>query len=79
MEKNKDIKKLSDRLNLIASLLLDIKQELGEKTSVKEKVKYVLERGISDDGDISAIVGITKSHASKEKAIIRKKGEKQNG
>ena len=70
---------MSVKLDLIASLLLDIKQELGEKMQAKEKVRYLLKRGISGDDELSAIVGITKNHASKEKALIKKEEKKKNG
>ena len=75
----KDNEKISGKLNLIASLLLDIKQELGEKMSIKEKVGYLVKRGLTDDEDISSVLGITKSHASKEKAIVKKEEKKDNG
>ena len=62
----------STRLNVIASLLFDVKQSLGDKMSVREKVDYLLKRGIVEDDDLSSILGITRSHASKEKALVRK-------
>lgn len=79
MSEDKDIKKVSAKLDLIASLLLDMKQGFGEKMSVKDRVGYLVKRGVSEDEDISAILGITKSHASKEKAIIKKEEKKNNG
>jgi len=66
------------KLNLIASLLMDIRESLSEKMSVKDKVAYLLKKGVNKDEDVSLIIGITKSHASKEKAIIRKNKEKEN-
>ena len=79
MSEDKEIQKLSLKLNLMASILLDIKQSLGEKMSVKDKVSYLLKRGILDDEDISSILSIKKSHASKEKAMVRKEDTKQDG
>jgi hypothetical protein len=69
------------KLNLIASLLLDIKESLSEKMSVKAKILYLLKKGVEKDDDLASIIGITKSHASKEKAILRKqfKGENIDG
>lgn len=70
----------SEKLNLIASLLLDIKESLSDKISIKDKVAYVVKRGIKRDEDIASILGITKSYASKEKAIFKKENkENQNG
>lgn len=79
MEKNNETQDLSVKLNLVASLLLDVKEELGEKMSVREKVRYLLKRGVFRDEDISTVVGITRSHASKEKAMIKKEDKKGNG
>ena len=62
----------SGKLNLIASLLLDIKEALSEKMSIKDKVFYLLKKGVEKDEDIASIIGIKKSHASKEKAILKK-------
>ena len=67
------------KLNLISSLLFDIKEAFGEKSLVKEKIRYLLKRGIDKDEDISSILGITKSHSSKEKAIIKKEESIKNG
>ena len=64
----------TSKSNLIASLLLDIKESLSGKMSVKDKVAYLLRKGVDKDEDISSIIGIKKSHASKEKALIRKRG-----
>ncbi len=72
MENKKDVERNSTKLNLIASLLFDIKESFGEKNLLKEKVKYLLKRGIEKDSDISEILGITKSHASKEKTILKR-------
>ena len=71
----------SSKLNLIASLLLDIKESLSEKMSIKDKISYLLKKGVEKDEDLASIIGITKSHASKEKAILKKqiKGEINNG
>lgn len=67
-----EINSLSDKLNLIASLLIDIKQSLSEKMSVKDKVNYLVKRGVTQDDDISAILSINRGHASKEKALLKK-------
>ncbi len=69
---DENFEKLSVKLNLIASLLFDIKQSLDEKISIKNKVEYLVKRGIITDEDIAAILDITKGHASKEKAMLRK-------
>ncbi len=76
---DKDLKRLFGKLNLVAGLLMDMKQTLEEKMSVKDKVGYLLKKGVSEDGDISLILGITKSHASKEKALLKNEVKKQNG
>ena len=73
-----ELKKISAKLNIIVSLLMDLKQSMGEKMQIKEKVKYIVRRKIIEDEDISAILDITKSHASKEKAILKKE-EIENG
>jgi len=75
MIKKEPAEKIEKKLNLIASLLMDMNQSIGEKMSIKEKIAYLVSRGITDDEDISKILNITKSHASKEKAML-KKGEK---
>jgi len=69
----------SGKLNLIASLLMDIKESLSEKMSIKEKVTYLIKKGIRKDEDIASIIGITKSHASKEKANLKKEINEKNG
>jgi len=74
MGNEKEAERISMKMNLIASLLIDLKESFGEKNSLKEKVKYLLKRGIEKDEDIAAILGIKKSHASKEKAILKKGG-----
>ena len=79
MEEQKGIEKTSIKLNLIASLLFEIKEAFGEKSLVKDKINYLLKRGIDKDEDISQILGITKSHASKEKAILKKGDSIKNG
>ena len=58
-----ELKKISAKLNIIVSLLMDLKQSMGEKMQIKEKVKYIVRRKIIEDEDISAILDITKSHA----------------
>lgn len=78
MVEEKELKKISAKLNIMASLLMDLKQSMEEKMQIKEKVKYLVRRKIIEDEDISAILGITKSHASKEKAILKKE-EIKNG
>ncbi|MEK6963932.1 MAG: hypothetical protein AABX70_05880 [Nanoarchaeota archaeon] len=74
MDDKKLMETTSNKLNLLAGLLIDIKQLLGEKMSIKEKVEYLVRRGITDDEDMSAILGITRGHASKEKAMLKKNG-----
>ena len=74
MAEEKEIDKLSTKLNLIASLLIDIREALTEKTTMKDKISYLLKKGVDKDEDISSILGITKSHSSKEKTIIKKNG-----
>jgi len=69
----------SDKLNLIASLLLDIKEALSEKMLIKEKVAYLVKKGVNKDDDLAAILGITKSHASKEKALLKKENKNNDG
>ena len=69
----------SEKLNLIAGLLLDIKETLSERMSVKDKVAYLVKKGVGKDEDIASIIGITRSHASKEKAIIKKSREVDDG
>mgnify|MGYP001613559215 CR=1 FL=1 len=69
----------SEKINLIASLLIDIKEALTEKMSVKDKVAYLVKKGVSKDDDIVAIIGITRSHASKEKAMLKKGGKENDG
>ena len=78
METAKDSNGITKKLNLIAGLLVDIKQSLNEKMSVKDKIAYLLKRGITEDEDISAILGITKNHASKEKATLRKETDRED-
>lgn len=72
MTSEKDIARTSAKLNLISGLLLDIREALTERATLKEKIAYLLKKGVDNDDDISMILGINKSHASKEKAIIRK-------
>ncbi|MCK4553199.1 hypothetical protein KAT80_03270 [Candidatus Pacearchaeota archaeon] len=74
MVEKKEVEELSIKLNLIASLLIDIRDALTEKTTMKDKISYLLKKGIEKDEDISSILGITKSHSSKEKAMIKKNG-----
>lgn len=74
MKNDSEHKELSKKMNLVASLLLDLKDVFGEKTSLKDKIRYLLKRGVEKDKDISEILGITRSHASKEKAGINKNG-----
>lgn len=62
----------AEKLDLIASLLIDIKEALSEKMSIRDKVAYLVKKGIIKDEDIASIIGITKSHASKEKALLKK-------
>ncbi len=70
----------SGKLNLIASLLLDIREALSEKMSIKNKVAYLVRKGVNKDEDLASIIGITKSHASKEKAILKRDSkEKEDG
>jgi hypothetical protein len=68
----KQAESVEAKLNLISSLLLDIREALTEKSTLKGKIAYLIEKGVDSDEDISKILGISKSHASKEKAIIRK-------
>jgi len=79
MDNLKDDQNISSKLNLLASLLMEIKQSLGEKMSIKDKVSYLIKRGVVDDDNISYIVGITKNHASKEKALLKKETKEKDG
>lgn len=72
MVDKKEPEQIAKKLNLIASLLLDMNQNLGEQMSIKEKVAYLVGHGITEDEDISQILNITRSHASKEKAILKR-------
>ncbi|MDE1854867.1 MAG: hypothetical protein KGH57_00910 [Candidatus Micrarchaeota archaeon] len=63
----------SRKLSLIASLLIDVNENLGKKLSIKEKVAYLVSRGVTEDRDIAEILNITKGHASKEKALLKKR------
>lgn len=72
MEDDKELEKISNKLSLIASLLMDLNEHLGQKMSVKEKVSYLVSRGITNDEDISTILNITRSHAKKEKSLLKR-------
>lgn len=73
MESDKDAQTLSAKLNVMISLLLDIKESLGEKMSLKGKIAYLVRAGLSNK-EISKILGISEKHVSKEKALLKKNG-----
>ena len=70
----KNMERISKKLDLVASLLLDLNSLLSENTKLKEKVKYLVDRGVTRDEDIASILGTSKSYASKEKALLKKNG-----
>lgn len=78
MENEKEVNN-SEKLNLIASLLMDIKESLSKKTSIKDKVAYLVKKGVTRDEDIAPIIGISESHASKEKALLKKETKEKDG
>ena len=72
LKTNKD-EEISGKLNVVISLLNDIKH-LEINSSMKEKIAYFSKFNLSD-GDIAKILKISKKHVSKEKSLIKK----QNG
>ncbi len=76
-EEKNESQTISKKLDVILGLLYTINESLTKKSTVKEKVKFFVNSGLSNK-EISSVIGITEKYVSKEKALI-KKGEKKNG
>ena len=71
MEENQE--RIENKLDVMISLLYDIKETMSKKSSVKEKVGYFTKKGLSNK-EVAKILGISEKHVSKEKALLKKNG-----
>jgi ribosomal 50S subunit-associated protein YjgA (DUF615 family) len=67
------LKNIANKLDILAGLLCDLKEMIGNKSSVKEKVAYFANkhRDMSNP-EISRALGISEKHVSKEKALLKR-------
>lgn len=73
-----DLKVVRSKLDIIISLLYDLKESFNHKSSIREKVSYFAKRGLSNKY-IAKIIGISEKHVSKEKALSKKEKKGKNG
>lgn len=68
---------ISTKLNVVINLLMDLNGHMGSKTTIREKVAYLVRNGLDDNQEISRILGISGKHVSKEKAMVKKYGREE--
>lgn len=73
-ELNKEFKRFSEKLDIAIGLLYELNDSLTKKSSIKDKVSYLSNRGLGNK-EIARALGISESHVSKEKSLSNK--EKQ--
>ena len=70
---NKDFERILAKLDIIAGLLYELKESLGNKSSIKEKVAYFANEYRSmGNKEISRALGISEKHVSKEKSLLKR-------
>ena len=68
----------SEKLDIIAGLLQEIKEALIKPQSIKEKISYFSnENKCLTNKDISRTLGISERHVSKEKTLLKKEKNKR--
>ena len=79
-ENEKILQDVSTQLDVIIGLLLDLNGSLSENNLIRNKVSYLVNRGIPNK-NISRALGISEKYVSKEKSLINKtkQGENNDG
>lgn len=70
---NKEIKNLSSKINILINLMIDLNENLGKKSSLKEKISYLVRNGLEENKEIAKILNTTVGMVSKEKSLMKKK------
>lgn len=73
----KSLKELSIQLDVIIGLLVDLNGALSENNLIRNKVSYLVDRGLQNK-NISRALGISEKYVSKEKSLSNKNKHGEN-
>ncbi len=71
---NKELEIVSNKMNVLINLLMDLNESLNKKTPLKEKISYLVRNGLKDNKEIAKILNTTEGMVSKEKSLGKKNG-----
>ena len=72
-----EFQQLSNKMNVLISLMINLKDSLAGATLLKDKIYFLDDLGLKSNKEIALIAGTSESTVAKEKSLRKKNGWKK--